>query len=60
MNETPDETVLDEAVAKALLAEINHARTSARPAYTIPAEAQVKRIIAAAWPVLAATERTPR
>jgi len=55
-SESPDEVVLDQAVSAALLAEVNHARTARRPVFDLPAEDQVKRLIAAAWPVLAAAD----
>lgn len=53
VHESPDEEALDQAVSAALHAEVAYARTARRPVFTLPAEDQVKRLIAAAWPVLA-------
>jgi hypothetical protein len=51
--ESPDETTLARAARTALLAELEHSRTARKAAFTLPAEDQVIRLIAAAWPVLA-------
>ena len=51
--ESPDETALARAARAALLAELEHSRTARKAAYNLPAEDQVIRLIAAAWPVLA-------
>ena len=51
--ESPDETTLAYAARAALLAEVEHSRTARKAAFALPAEDQVIRLIAAAWPVLA-------
>ena len=52
--ESPDETALARAARAALLAELEHSRTARKAAFRpLPAEDQVIRLIAAAWPVLA-------
>ena len=51
----PDDTLLVQAARAALHAEIEHIRTARKAVFVIPAEDQVKRLIAAAWPVLTAT-----
>ena len=53
MSELPG-ALLDQAATTALAAEIAYARANRRPVFTIPAEDLVTRLIAAAWPVLAA------
>ena len=53
MTELPG-ALLDQASATALAAEIAYARANRRPVFTVPAEDLVTRLIAAAWPVLAA------
>jgi hypothetical protein len=59
MDESPDEDVLDQAASAALLAEVAYARARRRAVLTLPAEDQVKRLIAAAWPVLAGDDLYP-
>ena len=56
VSESPDEVVLDQATRAALLAEIEHIRASRKPVFVLPEHGQVKRLIAAAWPVLAAAD----
>ena len=51
--ESPDEAALARAARAALLAELEHSRTARKAAFNLPAEDQVIRLIAAAWPVLA-------
>ena len=46
--------LLDQAAATALAAELERARTERRPVFLMPERDQVKRLIAAAWPVLTA------
>ena len=46
--------LLDQAASAALAAEIAYAKANRRPVFTIPPEDLVTRLIAAAWPVLAA------
>ena len=46
--------LLDQAATIALAAELDRARTERRPVFLIPDHVQVRRLIAAAWPVLAA------
>jgi len=55
-SESPDEDVLDQAARAALHAEIAHIRATHGPVYGLPEHGQVKRLIAAAWPVLAAAD----
>jgi hypothetical protein len=55
VDESPDEVILTQAARAALLAEIQHIRTARKPVFVLPAEDQVVRLIAAAWPVLAAS-----
>jgi hypothetical protein len=55
MNESPDEVILAQAARAALLAEIQHIRTARKPVFVLPAEDQVVRLLAAGWPVLAAS-----
>ena len=56
VDESPDEDVLDQAARAALHAEMDHIRASRKPVFVLPEHGQVKRLIAAAWPVLAAAE----
>ncbi len=62
MNEiacSPGEDTLAHAARAALLAEIEHSRTARKHLFDLPPEDQVIRLIAAAWPYLAAdTEGT--
>ena len=53
MTELPG-ALLDQAATAALAAELERARTERRPVFLIPEHGQVKRLIAAAWPVLTA------
>ena len=53
MTELPG-ALLDQAAAAALAAEEAHTRTNRRPVYLMPEHDLVRRLIAAAWPVLAA------
>ena len=53
MSELPG-ALLDQAATIALAAELERARTERRPVFLIPDHVQVRRLIAAAWPVLAA------
>ena len=46
--------LLDQAATIALAAELERARTERRPVFLMPERDQVKRLIAAAWPVIAA------
>jgi hypothetical protein len=50
--------ILAQAARAALLAEIQHIRTARKPVFVLPAEDQVVRLIAAAWPVLAGAGET--
>ena len=50
----PDDELLEQAARAALKAEIDYIRTARKTAFCMPASDQVKRLIAAAWPVLAA------
>jgi hypothetical protein len=56
VHESPDQTTLARAARAALLAEIEHSRAARKSVFVIPAEDQVIRLLAAAWPVLAAEE----
>ena len=47
-------SLLDQAATIALAAELERARTERRPVFLMPERDQVRRLIAAAWPVLAA------
>jgi hypothetical protein len=58
LSESPDEVTLTRAARAALLAEIQHIRTARKPVFVLPAEDQVVRLIAAAWPVLAGAGET--
>ena len=49
---TPGDTILGQAARTALAAEIDYIRSARKPVFVIPAEDQVRRLIAAAWPVL--------
>ena len=49
-----NDELLEQAVRAALKAEIDYIRTVRETAFVMPASDQVKRLIAAAWPVLAA------
>jgi hypothetical protein len=53
MHDSPDEVILAQAARTALLAELEHSRTARKAAWVLPAEDQVIRLLAAAWPVLA-------
>ena len=52
MHESPAEDTLDRAARAALVAEMHHIYHAREVAFVLPAEAQVRRLIAAAWPIL--------
>jgi hypothetical protein len=56
VHESPDVTTLARAARTALEAEIEHSRAARKAVFAIPAEDQVIRLLATAWPVLAAEE----
>jgi hypothetical protein len=59
ISESPDEVILTQAARAALLAEVAHIRTARKPVFVLPAEDQVVRLIATAWPVLQRTAGAP-
>ena len=59
MHESPDDATLDQAVRAALAAEMHHIYNNRKPVFVLPASDQVRRLIAAAWPVLAKAGEQP-